>query len=68
MIDMATLDALKERGVTKATFHPNGELASLEFAADPMTIPEKRSETPAEPTRRLSATGGLVPRGLSDTE
>lgn len=61
MPDLKLLDDLRERGVTRATFHADGELASVEFGPI-ASSDEPQHEAPKGPPKRVSATGGLVPR------
>lgn len=62
------LDALKERGVTRATFHPDGSLASVEYGPSAsVSAGDIQHETPKEP-KRARAVGGLVPRAGSDPQ
>lgn len=60
------LDDLRAKGVTRAAFHPDGSLASVEFG--PLATPAARTadtkhDEPKGPPKRMSATGGLVRRG-----
>jgi hypothetical protein len=58
------LEELRGKGVTRASFHPDGSLASVEFgplASSPEDATQP--EQPAAPMKRRSAVGGLVPRG-----
>lgn len=61
-ITIADLDALIAKGVTRATFHENGTLASIDVmpASPQHDDSESESEQPVKPVR--SATGRLVPR------
>jgi hypothetical protein len=65
-ITMADLDALIAKGVTRAAFHENGTLASIEVGP-PNTqhdAPKTQGDKPVTPPR--SATSRLVPRVSSD--
>lgn len=62
MPDLQLLDSLRERGVSRATFHPDGSIASVEFGPIASDSDEPQHEAPKGPPKRMSATGGLVPR------
>lgn len=61
-ITIVDLDALLAKGITRATFHENGTLASIDLApvSPQHDDSESESEQPVKPVR--SATGRLVPR------
>lgn len=61
--DLAMLDALREKGVTRATFHADGSLASVEFAPETADAVDPQHETPAPAKRKTRSVGGLVPSG-----
>jgi len=65
MTDMLTrLRELRAEGVVKATFHPDGSVASVEFGPEE---PEgAQNEVPKPSPRVLSTTGRLVPRVVAD--
>ncbi len=64
-VDFDLLERLRERGATKVSFHPDGSIATIEYAAAAMPhIHDTQHEntTPVvTPPRR--PTGQLVPRG-----
>ena len=57
------LDELRAKGVTRASFNPDGSLASVEFGPVTSPVDESKPEDPEQP-RRKSAVGRLVPRGV----
>lgn len=59
-VDLDVIDALRSKGVTRATFHDNGQIASVEFEEAAPDATEPQNEAPA-PVKR-SARPGLVPR------
>ena len=64
VVDLDMLSAMKDRGVTRATFHNNGQIASVDFgplSADNSTQHENPNPDAATPTRRTTG-GRLVPR------
>lgn len=63
IVDLAAIDALLSKGMTRVTVHDNGKLASADFA-EPDTQP--KNPHPVEtPVRRTG--GRLVPRVGSDS-
>lgn len=52
---------LRSLGVVRATFHPDGSLASVEFSPP---VDTSQSETPKPERVVMRAVGGLVPRGV----
>lgn len=69
--EVERLARLRAAGVTSATFHPTGELASVEFAPEfaPASADhtEEEQRDPSTPTKRKRAVGGLIPRGPTGT-
>lgn len=65
-LDIRALDELIKRRVTRATFHENGALASVDFVAQES---ESQHEAPAAQTSRHPArsVGRLVPRAVGDS-
>lgn len=62
-ITIADLDALIAKGVTRATFHENGTLASIDLAPALPQHDAFDSEAKGQPVKPArSATGRLVPR------
>lgn len=64
--DLDRLAQLRDLGVAAATFHENGELASVSFAPNASLSDERQHET-SDPVKRpeRKPTGGLVPRERS---
>lgn len=72
-VDKATLEMLKEMGACKASFFPDGSIASVDFGPDTNQheIPNtsRDDDTPATLTRHRSrSTGQLVPRARTDSD
>ena len=69
-VDGDSLDLLRVKGVTKATFHANGKLASVEFGPEAPSATQHEDSTAqddevtAVPLSRTS--GRLVPRAVPD--
>lgn len=60
VVDLDIIDALREKGVMRATFHDNGQIASVDFAPDDSTQHDNSSPDVTQPRR---TTGGRrVPR------
>ncbi len=65
-IDLKVLDELRGRGVARATFHPDGSLATVEFGT--LTSDEDKDQRDQQPgPKRRSVVGGLIPRVASDS-
>lgn len=56
------IDDLRERGVTRATFHPDGSLASVEYGHLAPTGDTQHEDLKDQPKRAARAVGGLKPR------
>ena len=71
-VDKATLEMLKEMGASKASFFPDGSIASVDFGPDTTQheIPNtSTSDAPETLTRHRSrSTGQLVPRARTDSD
>lgn len=68
VIDLETITALREKGVTRATFHDNGQIASVDFGhATTSTQHENPNPEAATPARRTTG-GRLVPREPSPAD
>jgi hypothetical protein len=68
-VDWSMLEKLREQGAVKVSFHASGELASVEFGHPTASKDDSSTKAPeAPPKRRMSATGGLVPRVVADPQ
>ncbi len=54
------LESLRDMGATDVALHPDGSIAHVRFGPDASPGDEPQNEAPAP--KRMSATGGLVPR------
>jgi hypothetical protein len=64
---LETIGLLRQMGVARATFHADGTVASVEFApAAPLDAPDGDQRDPPKSPKRMSATGGLVPRAVDE--
>ncbi len=58
---LSTLERLRDMGATDVALHPDGSIARVRFGHDASPDgDELQNEAPAP--KRMSATGGLVPR------
>jgi hypothetical protein len=69
--EVERLTRLRAAGVTSATFHTSGVLASVSFEpsfTSASAAPEEEQHDPSTPVKReRRSTGGLVPRGPTST-
>lgn len=66
-VDEATLDMLRSKGVTRATFHTDGSLASVDFGHTDDARSSDFSTTPATDVKRSLRRVGIVPREPPDS-
>jgi hypothetical protein len=58
------LESLRDMGATDVVLHPDGSIARVTFGHDASAQDEHQNEAPTP--KRMSATGGLVPRASHD--
>jgi hypothetical protein len=73
MNPLDTIIALRQMGVTRATFHADGSIASVEFspALEDASSDARQHDTPkasTAPPKRVATTGGLVPRAVDERD
>jgi hypothetical protein len=64
-VDWTMLERLRAGGALKVSFHPDGALSAVEFSplvAAPAADDDAQHEDSTPQKRKMSATGGLVPR------
>lgn len=61
-----TLERLRDMGATDVVLHPDGSIARVRFGHDASPADGDELQNEATTPKRMSATGGLVPR-VSDS-